>query len=122
MLETSQNTATKNAPDADDEREVAPSLSASAPLSLTQSADEAMQSVGKLYSALDSAVSQHVRENPYATLAAAAGVGFVLGGGMRSPIGQVLMRIGVRAFGPPLVSAAVNHAVERAQGFVPNER
>jgi hypothetical protein len=87
------------------------------PSGLTASADLALQSVGGLYNALDSAVSQHVRANPYAALAAAAGVGFVLGGGMRSPFGQLLVRVGVRAFGPPLVSAALHNAVERAQAL-----
>jgi len=86
----------------------------SAPTGLVESADQALQSVGSLYNALDSIVSKQVRERPYVTLAAAAGVGFILGGGMRSPIGQVLMRVGVRAFGPPLVSAALHAAVERA--------
>ena len=86
-------------------------------ISLTQSADDALQAVGNLYNAVEGVVSEHVRANPYATLAAAAGVGFVLGGGMRSPMGQVLLRLSVRAFGPPLVTAAVNNAVERAQGL-----
>jgi len=94
-----------------------PSQQASAPAGLTESADQALQSVGSLYNALDAVVSKQVRERPYVTLAAAAGVGFILGGGMRSPFGQVLMRVGVRAFGPPLVSAALHTAVERAQAL-----
>jgi hypothetical protein len=88
------------------------------PIGVTESADLAIQSVGTLYQAIDAAVSKQVRANPYATLAAAAGVGFILGGGMRSPFGQLLMRVGVRAFGPPLVSAAMHSAVERAQGLM----
>ncbi|HTU61683.1 MAG TPA: DUF883 C-terminal domain-containing protein [Polyangiales bacterium] len=92
--------------------------SSSAPsIGVTESADLAIQSVGTLYNALDTAVSKQVRENPYATLAAAAGVGFILGGGLRSPFGQLLVRVGVRAFGPPLVTAALHGAVERAQGL-----
>jgi hypothetical protein len=86
-------------------------------LGVTESADLALQSVGSLYNALDTAVAKQVRERPYATLAAAAGVGFILGGGMRSPFGQLLVRVGVRAFGPPLISAALHTAVERAQGL-----
>jgi hypothetical protein len=86
----------------------------SAPHGLAESADQALQSVGALYNAVDAIVSKSVRESPYVTLAAAAGVGFILGGGLRSPIGQVLVRVGVRAFGPPLVSAALHTAVERA--------
>jgi ElaB/YqjD/DUF883 family membrane-anchored ribosome-binding protein len=87
------------------------------PIGVTESADLAIQSVGSLYQAIDTAVSKQVRENPYATLAAAAGAGFILGGGLRSPFGQLLVRVGVRAFGPPLVSAALHSAVERAQGL-----
>lgn len=104
MLETTQTAQPKPSP----------SPSHDSP-GVTATADLALQSVGNLYSALDNAVSKHVRENPYATLAAAAGVGFILGGGMRSPFGQFLVRVGVRAFGPPLVSAALHNAVERAQ-------
>jgi len=91
------------------------------PSGLADSADQALQSVGALYNAVDEIVSKSVRESPYVTLAAAAGVGFVLGGGLRSPIGQVLMRVGVRAFGPPLVSAALHTAAERA-GLTQSER
>lgn len=90
-------------------------------LGLADSADQALQSVGALYNAVDEIVSKSVRESPYVTLAAAAGVGFILGGGLRSPIGQVLMRVGVRAFGPPLVSAALHTAAERA-GLTQPER
>jgi cell wall-associated NlpC family hydrolase len=90
---------------------------ASAPVGLAESADHALQSVGSLYNAVDTVVSKQVRERPYVALAAAAGVGFILGGGMRSPFGQVLVRVGVRAFGPPLVSAALNGVIERAQGL-----
>jgi len=89
----------------------------SAQSGLAESADQALQSVGSLYNAIDAVVSKQVRERPYVALAAAAGVGFILGGGIRSPFGQVLMRVGVRAFGPPLVSAALHTAVERAQGL-----
>lgn len=89
---------------------------AEAPVSLTQSADQALQSVTSLYSALDGVLQRQLQESPYVTLAAAAGVGFVLGGGMRSPIGQLLVRLSVRAFGPPLVNAALHGALERATG------
>jgi ElaB/YqjD/DUF883 family membrane-anchored ribosome-binding protein len=115
MLETTQ-TAQAAKPKETTQHSAAEQQSSDAP-GLTASADIALQSVGSLYTALDTAVSKHVRDNPYATLAAAAGVGFILGGGMRSPVGQLLMRVGVRAFGPPLVSAALHNAVERAQAL-----
>jgi hypothetical protein len=60
--------------------------------------------------------------NPYVTLAAAAAVGFVVGGGMRSPIGQLLVRMSVRAFGPPLVNAALQNVLERATSRLESER
>jgi|GEM_PF-7018674 hypothetical protein len=113
MLETAQTPKPR-----ENRQSTASYESSSAPkIGVTESADLAIQSVGTLYQALDTAVSKQVRENPYATLAAAAGVGFLLGGGLRSPFGQLLVRVGVRAFGPPLVTAALHSAVERAQGL-----
>ena len=117
MLEQQQSSNPQSAPhSAAAQKEQSPSHADvdKAQNSLTESADQALQSVGVLYNALDSVVSKHVRERPYVTLAAAAGVGFILGGGMRSPFGQVLMRVGVRAFGPPLVSVALHSVAERA--------
>jgi hypothetical protein len=74
-----------------------------------------LQSVSALYGALDGALQSQLRERPYTALVAAAGVGFVLGGGMRTPFGQLLMRLGVRAFGPPLVTAVLHGVGERMQ-------
>lgn len=112
MLETAQTAKPREATQSSASYEPAQT-----PIGITESADLAIQSIGSLYQALDAAVSKQVRANPYATLAAAAGVGFILGGGLRSPFGQLLVRVGVRAFGPPLVSAALHSAVERAQGL-----
>jgi ElaB/YqjD/DUF883 family membrane-anchored ribosome-binding protein len=86
-------------------------------VTLTQSADEALQSLTTLYNAADAALSQRMRENPYGTLAVAAGVGFVLGGGMRSPMGQMLLRLSVKTFAPPLVNLAVHKVLERASAL-----
>jgi len=85
------------------------------PPTVTQSADQALQSVSALYGALDGVLQRQLRESPYTALAAAAGVGFVLGGGMRTPFGQLLVRLGVRAFGPPLVNAVLHGVGERMQ-------
>ena len=86
-------------------------------VSLTQSADDALQSLSTLYSATDAALSRRMQESPYATLAVAAGVGFVLGGGMRSSIGQMLVRLSVRSFAPPLVNMALHNVLERANAL-----
>ena len=87
-------------------------------VSLTQSADEALQSLNTLYTAADAALSRRMQDNPYAALAVAAGVGFVLGGGMRSSIGQLLVRLSVRSIVPPLVNMALHNVLERASALV----
>jgi len=82
--------------------------------SLTDSADQAVQSLATLYTAADAALQQQMRANPYTTLATAAAVGFVLGGGLQSSMGQVLMRWSVRALGRPILNAAINGVLEHA--------
>ncbi len=47
------------------------------------------------------------REHPYAALAIAAGLGFVIAGGLRSRTGRALMGIGTRAVLPQLQAAAM---------------
>lgn len=112
MLETTTHSTTQPASAPQPKPRTAP---ASEPVSLTETADQAVQSIGALYSAVDTALQKQVQANPYATLGVAAGVGFVLGGGLASPMGQMLLRVGVRAFGPPLVNALIHSALERAK-------
>jgi hypothetical protein len=105
-----------------------PNASSSTPLhgghgidaSIGQSAEQAVQSVGALYTALNEVALRQVQANPYATLGAAAAVGFVLGGGLASPIGRVLLRLSVKTFGPPIISAVMNGAVERVASATQN--
>jgi hypothetical protein len=80
---------------------------------LTETADQAVQSVGALYKEVNTLVGRQARENPYTTLGLAAGLGFVIGGGLVSPLGQTLLRLSIRSFGPPLVNAALSKALER---------
>ena len=87
-------------------------------VSLSQSAGEAAQSLNTLYRAADAALSQRMQENPYGTLAIAAGVGFVLGGGIRSSVGQMLIRLSVKSFAPPLVNLALHNVIDRANALV----
>jgi len=110
MLETSTHAAAQPAPQTKPRPAPTPASS-----SLTESADQAVQSLSALYTAVDGAVQRQVQSNPYATLGVAAGVGFVLGGGLASPMGQMLLRVSVRAFGPPLVNALLQNALERAK-------
>lgn len=87
-------------------------------VSLSQSAGDAVQSLSTLYQAADAALSQRMQQSPYATLAVAAGVGFVLGGGMRSSVGQMLLRLSIQSFAPPLVNLALHNVIERANALV----
>jgi ElaB/YqjD/DUF883 family membrane-anchored ribosome-binding protein len=79
---------------------------ASAPLKAT--ATQAVQSFGTLYRQVEDTVRVQVERSPYAALGAAAGIGFVVGGGLVSPLGQLLLRSSLRAFGPPLLQAVLN--------------
>ena len=119
MLETSTHASSQAAPQAAPRPVAAPNSEAD---SLTHTADQALQSLGALYTAVDGAVHEQVQSNPYATLGVAAGVGFVLGGGLASPMGQMLLRVSVRAFGPPLVNALLQNALERAKLAPPTEQ
>jgi hypothetical protein len=112
MLETTTHAAAQSAPQPPPRR---PAAAPPEAVSLTDTADHAMQSLGALYTAVDGAVQRQVQSNPYATLGVAAGVGFVIGGGLASPMGQMLLRVSVRAFGPPLVNALFQSALERAK-------
>lgn len=45
------------------------------------------------------------RHNPYVVLAAAAGVGYVVGGGLVSPFTRRLVRVGMKALFVPIAAA-----------------
>ena len=45
---------------------------------------------------LESYLTEHVRRSPARTLAVAAGVGYVLGGGLRSRLNSLLLGVGAR--------------------------
>jgi hypothetical protein len=51
------------------------------------------------------------RDNPWLVLGAAAGVGYVLGGGLFTPLTARLLRLGTRALLVPLVSSQVKRAL-----------
>lgn len=52
----------------------------------------------------DYPIGQYYEENPYVVLAAAAGVGYVLAGGLFSPFTRRLMRIGMKALVLPIAA------------------
>jgi hypothetical protein len=75
---------------------------------LRQTLEQAVDSVGSLYRQTQGALQQQAEHSPYVTLAAAAAVGFVIGGGLASPLGQRLLRLTLRQFGPPLLQTLLD--------------
>jgi ElaB/YqjD/DUF883 family membrane-anchored ribosome-binding protein len=69
-------------------------------LELREAWGDAANAVERLYSHASSLVQEQVRERPYAALAAAAGIGFVLGGGLGSTTGRLLLRTGAQLLIP----------------------
>ena len=53
---------------------------------------DASGAIEKLYSQASVTLQQQVQERPYVALAAAAGLGFVLGGGLSSVTGRFLLK------------------------------
>jgi ElaB/YqjD/DUF883 family membrane-anchored ribosome-binding protein len=61
-------------------------------LELREAWGDATNAVERLYVHASSVVQEQVQQRPYAALAAAAGLGFVLGGGLGSSTGRLLLR------------------------------
>lgn len=91
------------------QRPDASSASAAEPqASLVETAHQALKAVTTLGIAVDAALQQQLRRDPYVVLATAAGAGLVLGA---SPIGRFLLKTAVRAFGPRLMTSLVDDAL-----------
>ena len=78
-------------------------------------ADDAVRSAGALYRAVQGELEQKAHDSPYVLLGVAAGVGFVVGGGLASPLGQTLVRASVRAFGGTVLQTVLNAAAEAVE-------
>lgn len=72
------------------------------------------QSANRFQQTLD--LSGRVQRNPLLMVAAAAGVGYVLGGGLFSPLTGKLVRYGVRLALIPFVKSQLNAIAAGAQG------
>ncbi len=70
--------------------------SATTPTELRDAWDDVTSSVGDLYRAADTFATEQARERPYLFLGVAAGIGFVLGGGLASRLGGTLLGVGSR--------------------------
>src|SRR5215471_10177469 len=66
------------------------------PAELRDAWDDVSSSLGDFYRAADAFVSEQARERPHVTLGVAAGVGFLLGGGLSSRLGGTLLSMGTR--------------------------
>jgi len=70
---------------------------------LKSAAEDVASSVEQLYRVGDAFLEKHADDRPYLILGAAAGVGFVLGGGLASGLSGTLLRV----FGRMAVTRAV---------------
>jgi ElaB/YqjD/DUF883 family membrane-anchored ribosome-binding protein len=77
----------------------------SAQADMRESWQEASSALSTLYEHAASELQTRVRERPYAALAAAAGVGFVLGGGLRSITGRMLLRTTAQLVVPEILAS-----------------
>jgi len=69
---------------------------AHSPGELRDALDDVSSSLGDLYRAADAFTTEQTRVRPRVVLGAAAGIGFVLGGGLASRLGGTLLSVGGR--------------------------
>lgn len=64
----------------------------------------------------DNPLADYYEQNPYAVLAAAAGVGYVLGGGLLTPFTRRLVRVGLKAMALPIAASQLRQLANQAAG------
>jgi ElaB/YqjD/DUF883 family membrane-anchored ribosome-binding protein len=84
--------------------------------SLRVVADDAVRSANALYRAVNDELQRQTSESPYVALGVAAGIGFVVGGGLASPLGQALLRASFRAFGGTVLQTVLHASAEAVEG------
>jgi hypothetical protein len=74
------------------------------------------QDVQQLYDRLrnQGALGKYYQDNPYAVLAAAAGVGYVLGGGLFSPFTKRILRIAMKGMIIPVAGSQLKNLTAAA--------
>jgi len=82
--------------------------------SVGEIAGEIAEAASELYERLD--IGRQLQEHPYRTLAIAAGIGYVLGGGLFTPLTGTLLRIGARAAMLPMLQNTITGPVEEERG------
>lgn len=66
------------------------------PVELKDAWEDVSASLGDLYRAADSFASEQTSARPHVALGVAAGIGFILGGGLASRLGGTLLSVGTR--------------------------
>lgn len=64
----------------------------------------------------DNPIGHYYDQNPYAVLAAAAGLGYVLGGGLFSPFTRRLLRMGLKTMALPVAASQLRELATQASG------
>lgn len=64
----------------------------------------------------DNPLAHYYERNPYAVLGAAAGVGYILGGGLFTPFTRRLLRVGLKAAALPLAASQLRQLARDAAG------
>ncbi|MFU8802813.1 MAG: hypothetical protein ACNA8W_03290 [Bradymonadaceae bacterium] len=64
----------------------------------------------------DNSFGRLYQDNPYAVIAAAAGVGYVLGGGLLSPFTRRLLRVGMKALIVPVAASQLKTFAQSGGG------
>ena len=100
-METTTKNTTVNPPRASERVERS---QGGTPTELREAWTGASDALSKLYEHAASDLQTRVRERPYAALATAAGIGFVLGGGLRSITGRMLLRTTAQVVVPGLLA------------------
>jgi ElaB/YqjD/DUF883 family membrane-anchored ribosome-binding protein len=114
-MEKNHSTTSTAQPRSQSGRAPAPAREKADSAPLTATADQAVQSVTALYKQVQDTVETQMERSPYVALGAAAGIGFIVGGGLASPLGQLLLRSSLRTFGPPLLRAVLNSSTDAAE-------
>jgi len=73
-------------------------LDPTTPADVQHAVDEVASSIEQLYRVSNGYLGRQADERPYAVLGIAAGIGFVLGGGLASRLGGTLSTIGSKMF------------------------
>lgn len=60
----------------------------------------------------DNPLGRTYQQNPYAILAGAAGLGYLIGGGLRTPFTRRIVKMGMRAVLIPLVATQVKAFIQ----------